>query len=127
MDFSSFLTTTNTLVGLIIVVVSAGAGVIGWLYRRVGKIAREANPVDLDTSRRVQALALKVDEIEQEQGTICGRVGEIEKRLETVATQKDIRLFGERLAGLEARVQQANGMLHTLYEAAIQQSKDPRS
>ena len=119
MAWTDLLTVTNQLIGLIVLVISAGTGLIIWLYRRVRSIAKEANPIDLDTARRVQLIETKLGEVEGQVDGLDDRIIHVEKRLETVATQKDVSEIKQQVAGMDATLKMVSGMVDTIYRAAV--------
>lgn len=121
-DLGSILTATNALVGLIVVVTTSGAGFIAWMYRRVTTIAKEAYPEAADTAKRVRHIEQQIEVLDQRLGGQALRITEVERRMETVATQRDVAALESRVAELGATVNVVKGMVDTIYRAAIQGS-----
>ena len=119
MEFVEYLKVTELLIGLMLTMVTTGAGFIIWAYRRMRAIAKEANPVDLDTQRRVQQIEVTLGGVKQEVGDIDRRIGTVERRFETMATQSDMAEIRERMSAQEAGQRYSSGMLHSIHEAIL--------
>lgn len=124
MTFFDYIKATEILVGLIVVLITSGASFFYWLHRRFKKIVAEANPVDLDTARRVKHIERDLGTVKSNIAGLTNRVSDAEKRLETVATQKDMADIKERLSAQEAGQRYATGMLHSIHEAILRAGKN---
>lgn len=119
MGWFEFLGATNTLISLMLTIVGSGIAFITWMYRRMRTIAKEANPVDIDTQRRVKEIEVTLDAVQKEVTVIDGRMNLVERRMETVATQRDVAEVKQELAGSKATLDVLKGMVDTIYQAAV--------
>lgn len=129
-ELVELLKTTEFVVGLLVSVTTALVTLVVWFHRRMRDVATEVN----DEARGPrEEMAKRLGELEQdmrdtrgEVHALAGRVGGVERTLETVARQKDLALLGAQMGefrgAVSAELRVITGQIDTLYKAALRSS-----
>lgn len=127
------LNNANVIIGVMIGAFTVISGAIVWLDRRQKGFARVAVS---EAARASDGLALKVDHLENDLGSVAkdvvlvkkdvaalaGRVHGVEKSMETVARQSDLASLNAEVKHLSgsvtAELRVLSGMMHSFRESA---------
>ena len=138
MDPLTWISNGNVVLGFMLTLSAAIAGLASWFWNRVSKRV-EAATTSAGSAAAKPAISLtaKVTEIERDVNDIAGdmdgvkveihalsnRVHEVERGMETVARQSDVAALNaevKQMSGtLGAEVRILSGIMHTFREAAL--------
>jgi hypothetical protein len=126
-EFLQSITTTWGVIGTLIAIFGAGVGTVLFLEKRRRedmktvevKIGKSASSRD----RQFDELECDIEDVKEVIKALDGRVGIVERNLETVARASDIarleKALAEQTGAVNAQLQMVNGTVKTLYEAAL--------
>jgi len=121
------LRTVDLVIGLIITLFTVGVAIVLWLQRRMRAIAtagdRKADASRAATAQRLIDLETDVEGLRTEVQSVNGRLGHVERSLETVARVRDVDRIRSEIAEMRGsfttHMAMVSGQVDTLYKAAL--------
>ncbi|MFD1342898.1 hypothetical protein [Litorisediminicola beolgyonensis] len=115
-ELFEWLKLTEVIVGLVVLMISSGAGVFLWWDRRSRSYV-DSRTIGVESSNarvteRLQKLEENVDKLERD-------VSSIKDRLDALPTARDFMEVKVAMEGMKSTLQQLSGMTQTLYKAAF--------